>query len=376
MKLYPPITQPVRIGLAICFFVFLCSAPSLSQAQQLRPNSQVSELVESWQSIREQFRIAIAPFRNPEFEIRMLARGKDQGPLERLSITKLPERIILIVGGLQGDRESCEQFAMSLERILQYPDSTRLAVFDYPNDGSIQESGDVLKELLREMHRGSPNSRVSIVAHSMGGLVVRWAIETAVKPNEIAVSSIVDHLMMVCPPNHGSVLAQYADALEFADAVSKMRKRTQSFVTVLNSLIDDGLGEACDELIPGSEFLCKLNRLDRAKGVQYTIIAGTQGPIPPLMRLAGSVLINEGRTRPRLQELPEIDETLRRANELIASDELALGLGDGAVSLGSAQLPGVAEFFKLPIHHAEWSEVDKPQVQAMLQLIASILCRA
>ena len=362
--------------LAICFFVFLCSAPYLSQAQELRPHSQVSELVESWQSFREQFRVAIAPFRNPEFEIRLLARGKDKGQMEQLSITKLPERIVLIVGGLQGDQESCEQFAMSLERVLQYPANTRLAVFDYPNDGSIQESGEVLKQLLREMHRGSPHSKVSIVAHSMGGLVARYALENRVEPNEMAVSSIVDQLTMVCPPNHGSVLAQYADALEFADAVSKLRKRTQSFVTVLNSLIDDGLGEACDELVPGSEFLCKLNRLDRAKGVRYTIIAGTQGPISPLMRLAGSVLINEGRNSPRLQELPKMDEALRRANELMTSEELTAGLGDGAVSLGSARLPGVAEFIKIPIQHAEWCDLDKPQVQELLRLVASILCRA
>ena len=368
--------QHIRIWIAICLFVFIGSGPNRSQAQQIRPNLQVSELVECWQSFREQFRVAIAPFRNPEFEIRLLARGESKGHMEKLSITELPERIVLIVGGLQGDRDSCEQFAMSLERILHYPDNTRLAVFDYPNDGSIQESGDVLKQLLQEIHRGSPKTRVSIVAHSMGGLVARCALEIPVKSNDIAVSSIVDHLTMVCPPNHGSVLAQYADALEFADAVSRLRKRTQSFATVLNSLIDDGLGEACDELVPGSDFLCKLNSLDRAKGVRYTIIAGTQGPISPLMRLAGTVLINESRSSHRVQESPKIDETLRRANELMTSDELTQGLGDGAVSLGSARLPGVTEFFKLPIHHAEWSDVEKPQVQELLRLVASILSRA
>ncbi len=366
----------VRLWFAISLAVCICCFARSANAQDLRRPVQSGELAESWQSLRSELRAAIAPLAEPKYEIRLLARGEVDGSPERLSISELPERIVLILGGLQGDAQACEQFAMSLERTMAFPANTRCAVFDYPNDGSIQESGRVLKRLLQEFHLGSPNTKVSIVGHSMGGLVARYALEFPSEPDRFAACEMVDHLTMLCPPNHGSVLAQYADALEFADALSKMKNGSDSLISVINALVDDGLGEACDELVPGSEFLRTLNSMERVPGVRYSIIAGTRGPISPLLRLAGSIAVSQGRSESQTRGLEKIEKGLRRVEELISSDELTLGLGDGAVSLGSARLPGVTEFMKAPIHHAEWADVEKPQVQELIRKVASLLDRS
>ncbi|MCY2985057.1 MAG: alpha/beta hydrolase [Planctomycetota bacterium] len=365
----------VRLGFAICISVCICCFVRTANAQDLRRRVQQEELAGSWQSLRSELRAAIAPLAEPKYEIRFLARGKLVGSPERLSISELPERIVLILGGLQGDAQACEQFAKSLERTLAYPANTRCAVFEYPNDGSIQESGRALMQLLQEFHRGSPKTKVSIVGHSMGSLVARYALESPAEPDRFAVCEMVDHLTMLCPPNHGSVLAQYADALEFADALSKIKNGSDSLISVIHALVDDGLGEACDELVPGSKFLQTLNSFDRVPGVRYSIIAGTRGPISPLLRIAGSIAISQGLSESQTRGLEKIEIGLRRVEELISSDELTLGRGDGAVSLGSARLPGVTEFMKAPIHHAEWADVEKPQVQELIRKVASLLSR-
>jgi len=368
MKIKNLISELVLVSGVVLFGAF--STKNL-EAQDVSPRPNQPAFIQQWQSIRNQLRESAKPFQKPEYGIRFLVRGKDSDNVEQLAIDKLPQRIILVIGGLQGDQDSAEQFAKSLQQCLNYPSNTRLAIFDYLNDGSIPESGGVLRDLLRELHRESPDTKVSIVAHSMGGLVTRWALESPVEPKKTSITGVVDHLTMICPPNRGSALAQYADVLEISDALIKMKKGTQSFITILTSLIHDGLGEACVELIPDSEFLRKLNAFERAKGVRYTILTGTRGPISPLIGLASSMAINETRARTRVQDNAEADKVLDRLKELMTSDELTLGLGDGAVAIESARLAGVSEFITVPIQHAEWASVDLPQTQELIKKVAA-----
>jgi hypothetical protein len=370
--------RPLFFVATFAFGCFWCLHNAMGQERDrvgLPNKSPIETYVESWQSLKKDLREVIAPFRQPEFEIRLLARNSRSGELEKLSIADLPSRVLLVIGGLQTSKDACQSFANALENQLDFPADSRVAVFEYPNDGSILESGRVLKQLLRELHRGSPKTNVSIIAHSMGGLVARYALESPCELDQVPVQSIVDRFTMICPPNHGSILAQYAEALEIADALSKMNNGQESLLSVINALIDDGLGEACEELVPDSTLLRELNGYARVANVRYTIIAGTGGPISPLVRLASSIVLAEGRSKKEIRELPALEETLRRAEQLLGSDELTLGLGDGAVSVRSARLAGVDQFIKLPFHHAEWSDVAKPQVQDLVRAVALSLSR-
>ncbi len=365
----------------------LLASPASSQTRgfpsgSAEPILAVGTVLMHWQAIQDDLRSVVGPQRRPEFDFRMLspelpgASGRLNGEnnLEKFAANQLPKRIILVLGGLQGTTSAAEYFAMELSHALHDPINSRMAVFGYPNDGSICESASVLHEMLMELHRQSPATRVSIVAHSMGGLVARHAIEP-IAPKTGCQLPCVDQLVMLCPPNHGSVLAQYADALELHDALVKLQSGSYSFTQVLKSLVNDGLGEACEELVPTSSFLRELNNRPRADGVRYSIIAGTGGPVTPLVRFASSVAFNETRQRTRISHLPNAKDALNRVDELLLSDEFARGLGDGAVSLQSAALPGVHEFVTVPLNHGEWAQTDKPQVQQLVQQTAQLLHR-
>ncbi len=343
----------------------------------------VDTLLGHWQAIQNDLRTTVGPKRRPEFAFRILARellspetvkGASVGGqnVEKLSPDLLPKRIILVMGGLQGSITSAERFALAISDAMHAPRDTRMAVFGYPNDGSICESSAVLREMLTDLHQQSPETRISIVAHSMGSLVARHAIEPTASQTGCQLSC-VDQLVMICPPNHGSVLAQYADALEFPDALGRLQVGSLSFTQVLESLVNDGLGEACEELVPTSAFLEELNSRPRAAGVRYSIVSGTGGPVTPLVRLASSVAFKEARNRTRIKQLPNAKDIMNRVDEFLLSNEFAQGLGDGAVSLESAALSGVTAFFKVPINHGEWAQIDKPQVQQLVQRTAELL---
>jgi predicted alpha/beta hydrolase family esterase len=364
------------------FFVLGLLFATFPGASWLAPcHAQLGPLEEKWQSMREQLRNAIAPLSQPQYELRLLARqprsepaannSAESGKYEQFDLSKLPKRVVLVVSGLQSNGDSAESFAKALELAMEFPPDTRMGVFDYPNDGSIRESGEVLRQLLQKIQESSPHTKVTIVSHSMGGLVSRWAIESPNKESrEPKVVSNVDQLVLICPPNQGSVLARYADALEISDAMAKLQRGKESFPSIVFSLIDDGLGEACDELVPQSDFLKELNGLNRAAHVHYSIIAGTRGPISPIVRTLGMIAIREGRNRAQANGRKVSEQALKRVDELLSSEELASGLGDGAVSLKSAQLQGVTEFTKFPIHHAEWANLSEPIIQELLMVVA------
>ncbi len=333
----------------------------------------VETLLDHWQAIQDELRATVGPKRCPEFEFHVFARTiPGSSKVEKIRPDQLPPRIVLVLGGLQGSIKSTERFALAVDDAMHCTADYRVAAFGYPNDGSIRESAAVLRDLLSDLHRMSPDTKVSIVAHSMGALVARAAIEPEV-PLKACPVACVDQLIMLCPPNQGSVLAQYADALEFTDALNKLQIGSGSVTDMLESLVNDGLGEACEDLVPTSPFLQELNSRPRAKGVKYSIIAGTGGPITPLIRLASSVAFRETRDRTRVNRLPNARDLLDRADELLLSEEFAQGLGDGAVSLQSAALAGVSEFYTMPFQHGEWSATDKPHVQNLVRQTAALL---
>ena len=71
-------------------------------------------------------------------------------------------------------------------------------VFDYPNDGPIAWSGDRLSDDLKALSAPNPGLRMVIVAHSMGGLVSRYCLETPGKQ-----PSCVTDLFTLGTPHHG-----------------------------------------------------------------------------------------------------------------------------------------------------------------------------
>ncbi len=265
--------------------------------------------------------------------------------------------------GLHGTASGAEAVGKALHQRTNLP----AYVFAYPNDGPLDESTVMLKRHLSKLHRRYPASKLTLVTHSMGGLISRALLES---PQFAAPGHYgVDQLIQVCPPNHGSAIAEYGPLLEGVEQISKLMDRDKlQDSRLLVSMIKDGFNEAPADLRPGSEFLKSLNANPRAADVRYSIIAGTEGPLRPVVHtLLGEVwnLISENTDQPvRLN---------RRVTSLLECDDLKRGSGDGVVSLKSARLQGVADFETLAINHLTWGQLDSREGKLMISKIASRL---
>ncbi|MBI4231207.1 MAG: hypothetical protein HY608_10265 [Planctomycetes bacterium] len=172
----------------------------------------------------------------------------------------------------------------------------------------------------------------------MGGLVARAHVE-----DDRRYRGDVERLLQVAPPNHGSDLARVRVLLELWE-----HRDAREDTGRVAASIGDGLGQAGDDLTPGSAFLERLNAGGRRAGVRYAILAGTRG------------LLTEEEARAwsgRLTSMAGTDTTLRAALLRRAADEVAQheefrhGVGDLAVSTRSARLEGAHAYEEIDATH-------------------------
>jgi hypothetical protein len=130
----------------------------------------------------------------------------------------------------------------------------------------------------------------------------------------------------------------------------------------------DGFNEASSDLSPASSFIKKLNACSRNPRIEYTIFAGSGGPLP--VGIAGLL----GDVWERISSATDEPEDLdRRIREVLSCSELQRGRGDGVVSIDSARLEGVADFQVLPIHHLVWEQLKSSDAQDLLDRVAAKL---
>ena len=214
------------------------------------------------------------------------------------------------------------------------------ATFSYPNDWEICESAGRLSKNLKEIAAQHPHQKIAIVTHSMGGLVARACLE-----NKDLDPGNVTRLVMIAPPTHGTMLAHIAVATDVwehwigrADGGPWLRCRDS---------IVDGLGEAADDMVPGSTFLTDLTSRPRNPQVRYSIFLGTCASVSDgEMKWMRTALQETGGNCPGLR-----DCTGRFDNLLADMEELVEGKGDGVVALKRGRLEGVDDVLLLPFGH-------------------------
>ena len=204
-------------------------------------------------------------------------------------------------------------------------------LMQYPNDQPIVESARLFFDKLQALKQQGIDS-ISIVAHSMGGLVTR---EMLTQP-EIAYNGSVENnhvpavstFIMVGTPNHGSQMARLRMFAEMRDQLARLTKGEADW---LGSIID-GTGEAKIDLLPGSRFLTELNARPHPAGIDMLIIAGVTSPWKESD-------INRWVSDVRRKVPPEQQKWVADlGKDMIA---LAHGLGDGLVTVESSRLTGV-----------------------------------
>ncbi len=199
---------------------------------------------------------------------------KKDGMIEKIAEAK---NVLLLVHGIIGDTENIAEgiATAKLEDGSELKEAFDLVLtFDYENLGrEIQDTAAVLAAELERVGLGPDDGkRLTILAHSMGGLVSRHYIE------QLGGGAVVDHLVMCGTPNGGSpfgkvdtgrkvlgVLAGVAmnvpALVPFGPAVGFMLRRSNNVTVTL------------EQMNASSAFLTKLN--DSADpDVQYTVLAG------------------------------------------------------------------------------------------------------
>lgn len=204
-------------------------------------------------------------------------------------------------------------------------------IMTYPNDQPIKESARFFMDCIQS-HSLSKTERISIVAHSMGGLVAREmlthpALSYAEKADKKVLPAVLN-LIMVGTPNHGSELARFRILTEIRDQMANLFSEKYHW---LQGILD-GAGEAGMDLIPGSPFLESLNLRSHPPQVNLLVIAGSMSPWQKneIERFARNLEVKLSKdTRVAAKEMEKM--------LLLVSSEV----GDGLVSVSSARLSGV-----------------------------------
>jgi hypothetical protein len=196
----------------------------------------------------------------------------------------------------------------------------------------------------------------------MGSIVARACVEDSLyDPGN------VDRLIMIAPPNHGTMIAHFAIG---SDVWEHWLARSEGGLWLrFHDSIVDGLGEAAGDLCPGSTFLAELNSRPRNPRVAYTVILGT-----------GAMMTEEEmewvRTSvvERFERVPGTRSSAVRLNRLLAEvDELVEGRGDGVVSVERGRLAGVADTLVLPFGHL--AVTGEPSTAVVQEVQAAVLAR-
>jgi len=213
--------------------------------------------------------------------------------------------------------------------------------FEYPNDQAISDSTDMLAVELAVLYRAGVR-RVDIVAHSMGGLVSRDVLTRRAYYNSDGSGGDrlpqIDRLIMIATPNHGAPIARLRGISEAGELVSRWISGRAAWLEALA----DGAGEAGRDLIPGSEFLRRLNTRPHPAGTTYTIVAGQ---VSPVSEAEVDAMIQ------RLRRLSGNDGSVGFDAASRALQAMVSGLGDGLVSTRSVRLEGVEDFVTVGADH-------------------------
>ncbi|WP_426409758.1 caspase family protein [Bradyrhizobium ganzhouense] len=192
--------------------------------------------------------------------------------------------ILLYVHGILGDTMGMTAAAATTISIAgAVPESIAsrydlILAFDYENiNTSIKDTARAVKERLAAVGiSASDGKTVHVVAHSMGGLVMRWFIEHE------GGNEIVQHLVTLGTPHAGS---PWPTIENWATAALAIGLNGLSQVAWPLKLLGDLAGAvetidvALDEMAPNSPFLKDLERGSDPK-VPYTLLIGNTSIIP------------------------------------------------------------------------------------------------
>jgi len=245
-------------------------------------------------------------------------------------------RAVLLVHGLDEPGGIWDQLAPRLAQaghvVIRY---------DYANDQSIAASASGLISALESISSSSlidtQYIELDVVCHSMGGLV---SFDAMTRDEFDGLNIELGQFITIGTPFGGSPWARLRAVAEIREQVQRWVESDDLNPKRLLGFARDGVGEAGDDLLPGSDFLSDLNGRAIPDGLRVTCIVGKTLPTGnELHMMFASGALND-LVGSRDAEVLE-REIQRLSNEL----------GDGVVPMSSAVLKGADEVITLSANH-------------------------
>lgn len=177
--------------------------------------------------------------------------------------------ILLLAHGFTGDTDDMVEGIF--DRTDLHQRFGAVLAFDYENlYTKIPDAAEKLGKMLKDC--GLSDKRVTVVGHSMGGLMARSWIE------QHGGDELVQKLIQVGTPNGGSSLVELRKKLIFwltvgINGISFVQKHKSVFA-FLSRMLGNPLFNSFRQMSPESEFLTGLNQAENRTDVPYHLIAG------------------------------------------------------------------------------------------------------
>ena len=182
------------------------------------------------------------------------------------------QNMLLLVHGITGDTKGMAAGVKGcgLDRTFDL-----VLTYDYENLSTpIAETAQKLKSQLAAVGlQENDNKKLTLLVHSMGGLVSRWFIERE------GGNKVVDHLVMCGTPNNGSPFGKLAEARKILNVLTGVAMNYLPVFIPFSSAVllllnrSKKLTPTLEQMNPASEFIQTLNKSDDP-GIPYTILAG------------------------------------------------------------------------------------------------------
>ena len=239
----------------------------------------------------------------------------------------------------------------------------RVFEFRYPNDQPIHESSAFFHRQLTDLLAGTlssePPMEIHLIAHSMGGLVLRnYLTHPEFQVADSSENTPIKNFIQLATPNHGSWLASYRFPVELRDHLFK-----DYGLDALLGMIWDGAGEAQIDLKPESEFLEQLNNRPFPESVYWVGMAGTGSPVD----------LNSLQSSSWAKKI-KLSETAEDLN--VTFPELFKGTGDGCVSIESLRCADMDEVHYLNATHRSIVRDKRVATPPSIPIVLEILSRS
>tara|TARA_R110002073_G_scaffold118918_1_gene258537 strand:+ start:424558 stop:425730 length:1173 start_codon:yes stop_codon:yes gene_type:complete len=266
----------------------------------------------------------------------------------------LPSHVVVLIHGLDEPGGIWDQLAPALAQ-----DGHEVVRFDYANDQPIVRSSDSLAISLADLGSKGVHS-VDFVCHSMGGLVARDVMTRKDGDGIVDLGVAVERYVTIGTPHGGSPWARLRAVAEIHEQVQRWASSDDLKMSRLLGFVNDGVGDAGVDLLPGSEFLVALNSRPLPRDVRVTCIVGRMTPEPRsgLGSLFADDVLND------LVGKGDAD-LIQGQVEKIASE-----FGDGVVPMSSAVLEGIEDVVILEANHR--SMIRNVEIGELIREIGSL----